>query len=63
MQLVKQNIGLEVDSKKVKVSDQCMWNDWTTKIIGSRSFNNGPQGFKELKNGIDKKRKREALYT
>jgi len=57
MQLVKQNVGLEVDAKKVKVSYQCMWNDWTTKIIGSRTFNNGPQGFKELKNWIEKKRK------
>ena len=57
MQLVKQNIGLEVDAKKVKVSYQCLWSDWTTKVIGSRTFANGPQGFRELKKWIEKKRK------
>jgi transposase len=59
MELIKQNVGMEVDSKKVKVSFQIMRQDWSTKVVGSRTFNNGPQGFKALKNWIDKKRKTE----
>lgn len=59
MQLVKQNVGLEIEAKKVKVRFECLWDDWTRKVLGTRSFSNGSRGFRELEEWIKKKCKSE----
>lgn len=48
MKFLKQNLGIDVDSEKLKVSLQRMDLDQNVKIKGSRTFNNTPSGFKDL---------------
>lgn len=56
MQLIKQNLGIEVDSKFLKVVFQQLFSDEQSKIKGSRKFNNTAKGFIELENWLEKKR-------
>lgn len=56
MQVIKQNLGIEVDAKKLKVSFQTLQQGLSIKIRGSRSFDNNEKGFKALHTWLDKKR-------
>ena len=56
MKSLKQNVGLEVDSKKVKVSLQVLKEDLTIRILGSRSWDNCVKSFEALEQWIEKKR-------
>jgi len=56
MNLLKQNVGLEVDSKKIKVSFQVMYQDLSIKILGSRTWDNSVKTFDTMKEWIEKKR-------
>ncbi len=55
MQVIKQNLGIEVDSKKLKVSFQVLLDDLSIKVKGSRSFDNTAPGFKSLEEWLAKK--------
>lgn len=48
MRTVRQNIGVDVDAKALKVSFQCLRDDLTIKVVASRTFENGPAGFRAL---------------
>lgn len=56
MQVIKQNLGIEVDAKKLKVSFQFLLDDLSIKVKGSRSFDNTATGFKCLAEWLTKKR-------
>lgn len=56
MELLKQNVGIEVDSKKLKVSFMYWFSDQSIKIKGSRQFDNTPIGFASLSDWIESKR-------
>lgn len=56
MKVLKQNVGLEVDSKKFKVSFQVMYEDLSRKILGSRSWDNRVKSFGAMLEWIEKKR-------
>lgn len=56
MQLIKQNLGIEVDSKFLKVVFQQLFSDHQSKIKGSRKFKNSAKGFTELEKWLEKKR-------
>ena len=55
MDVLKQNVGIEIDSRKLKVSMQLLKKDLSIKIIGSRSFKNEATGFVQLHDWIKKK--------
>lgn len=61
MQVIKQNLGIEVDAKKLKVSFQVLLDDLSIKVKGSRSFDNTDTGFKSLEEWLAKKRIGELL--
>jgi len=54
MIFLKQNLGVDVDSEKLKVSFQRMDRDKNVKIKGSRTFNNNPLGFTKLLEWVEK---------
>lgn len=56
MEILKQNVGFEVDSKKLKLSFQQMRQDLSIKIVGSRSFDNSLKSFPLIKQWIEKKK-------
>lgn len=56
MQIIKQNTGVEVDQKYLKVSFQFLTEDQNIKIKGSRKFDNTPSGFASLEQWLEKKR-------
>lgn len=56
MELLKQNVGVEVDSQKLKVSFMFWFSDQSLKIKGSRQFDNSPLGFVSLSDWIESKR-------
>ena len=56
MQILKQNVGVEVDAKKLKLSFQQMNLDLSIKIVGSRTFDNSVKEFSSIKKWIDKKK-------
>ena len=56
MKIIKQNAGLEVDSKKLKVSFQVLKEDLTLKTKASKSFSNTQPGIEALENWLNKKR-------
>lgn len=56
MRIIKQNLGMDVDSKTLKVSFQVLMSDLSIKIKGSRTFKNTLKGFKDLEEWIGKKR-------
>jgi len=56
MKIIKQNLGMDVDSKTLKVSFQVLMSDLSIKIKGSRTFKNTLKGFEELEEWLDKKR-------
>jgi transposase len=60
MKVLKQNVGLEVDSKKIKVSVQIMLEDLSIKILGSRTWRNKVKVFGSMKDWIEKKRKQDC---
>lgn len=55
MQIIKQNVGVEVDSKLLQLSVQVMNQDLSIKIISKRQFSNTPKGFKSMQVWLDKK--------
>jgi transposase len=55
MKTIRQNVGIDVDSKELKVSYKKMFEDLSIKTIGSRTFKNTVVGFKALKVWIEKK--------
>jgi len=59
MKVLKQNVGLEVDSKKVKVSLQVLKEDMSIRILGSRSWDNSVKAFEAMEEWIEKKRIKE----
>lgn len=56
MKIIKQNAGLEVDSKHIKVSFQVLLENQEIKIKGSRKFGNTEQGFKQMWEWMEKKK-------
>lgn len=56
MEPSKQNVGIEVDSKEIKVSYQILKDDWSVKVLGSRTFKNSSDGFSALEGWIEKKK-------
>lgn len=61
MIITKQNVGIDVDSKKLKVSFQRMSIDQNLKIKGSKTFTNNPSGFKSLLTWLEKNRLKEMV--
>ena len=60
MSIIKQNIGIEVDSKKLKVSFRClMYDDLHIKTIGRRTFDNTKAGFEGLRQWANKKKRND----
>jgi len=59
MKIIKQNLGVDVDSKELKVSLNFMLPDLSTKTKASRTFKNTLKGFQTLQEWIDKKRNKE----
>lgn len=55
MQIVKQNTGVEVDAKHLKVSYQVMLDDRSTKVKGSRKFANTAKGLSQMEQWLVKK--------
>lgn len=56
MKIIKQNLGIDVDSKELKVSLKMMKEDLSQKTKASRTFKNTSDGFQSLKEWIEKKR-------
>ncbi len=56
MKTIKQNLGIDVDSKELKVCFKVMRQDLSIKVKGSRTFKNNLAGFEALKKWSDKKR-------
>ncbi len=56
MQTIKQNLGVDIDSKELKVCLNFMMTDLSTKTKGSRTFKNTLNGFQALQTWLDKKR-------
>lgn len=59
MEYVKQNLGLEVDSKKLKVALVCMNRDQEMKVRSSKTFSNNKLGYGLLSIWIENKRIRD----
>lgn len=55
MNVVKQNLGIDVDSKELKVSLQFLMKDLSLKVKGSRTFKNTLKGFQNLEEWLKKK--------
>jgi transposase len=55
MNVIKQNLGIDVDSKELKVSLQFLTEDLSIKIKGSRTFKNTVKGFQSLEGWLKKK--------
>jgi len=56
METIKQNLGVDVDSKELKVSLNFMMADLSIKTKGSRTFKNTLKGFQSLQEWVEKKR-------
>ena len=56
MKIIKQNLGIDVDSKELKVSFKTMQEDLSLKTKASRTFKNTFDGFQSLKEWSEKKR-------
>jgi len=61
MRIIRQNVGVDVDLKKLKVSYQIRYEDLSTKVVGSRSFPNNKTGFEALVEWVNKKNKFSTL--
>lgn len=59
MEILKQNVGIDVDSKELKVSFQQSFRDHQIKTKGSRTFKNTVNGFKGLVKWIEKLNKKQ----
>lgn len=57
MSFLKQNLGIDVDSKELKVSFQWIDNQQNIKILGSRTFSNNFKGFEAISEWCEKKSK------
>ncbi len=60
MNFFKQNLGIDVDSKLLKVSFQWIDNEQNIKIIGSRTFDNNLKGFEAIKKWCTRKSKHKV---
>ena len=56
MDVIRQNVGVDVDSAELKVSFQVLQKDLTIKVIDSSTFKNTPAGFKALMKRVNRKR-------
>ena len=56
MKILRQNVGVEVDAKKLKLSFQHLDEEFKIKIVGSRTFDNSVKSFPEIKHWIEKKK-------
>lgn len=56
MEVIKQNAGLEIDLKHIKVSLQFLMEDQSVKIKASRKFSNNLLGFEQLSKWLDSKK-------
>lgn len=56
MEIIRQNVGVDVDSAELKISFQVLQKDLTIKAIDSSTFKNTPAGFKALMKRINRKR-------
>ena len=63
MKIIRQNVGIDVDSKELKVSYKKMLEDLSIKTIGSRTFKNTVVGFKALKVWIEKKNGKRIIHS
>lgn len=61
MELIKQNVGVEVDSKKLKVSLSFLFLNQTIKIKGSRQFDNSGPGLSSLFDWLESKRDKNLV--
>jgi len=61
--IIKQNLGIDVDSKELKVSLQVLLSDLTIKVKGSRKFKNTLKGFEQLKEWLEKKRLKDLVIS
>lgn len=57
MSFLKQNLGVDVDSKKLKISFQWIDREQNIKILGSRTFDNNLYGFDAICKWSEKKSK------
>ncbi len=63
MKIIKQNLGIDIDSKTLKVSLQQLMEDLSIKIKGSRTFKNTLKGFQDLEEWLNKKRATDLLLN
>lgn len=56
MEVLKQNLGVEVDLEKLKVCLSFLYRDQSIKIKGSRNFDNSGAGLRSLYEWLEKKR-------
>lgn len=63
MEVLKQSVGIDVDSKKLKVCFRQSLENRVVKTRGSRAFNNTLTGFKSLVTWITKLNKHELEIT
>ncbi|HFC00170.1 MAG TPA: IS110 family transposase [Phaeodactylibacter sp.] len=63
MQIIKQNVGIDVDSKELKVSLQMLNSDLSIKVKGSRKFKNTLKGFEALKEWSNKRRAKDLVLN
>lgn len=55
MNIIQQNLGIDVDSKKLKTCLKTMYSDRSIKIRVSRTFDNNSKGFKDLEDWVKQK--------
>ena len=63
MNVIKQNLGIDVDSKELKVSFQQLMDNLSTKVKGSRTFKNTLKGFQNLEEWLKKKMNSDVILN
>lgn len=61
MRIVQQNLGVDVDSKKLKSCLKVLYADRSIKIRASRSFDNNPKGFQDLDEWVKSKKVKDLV--
>lgn len=56
MVIIKQNLGVDVDSKKLKTSFMVLYSDQSIKVRASRTFDNTSSGFLKMQEWVESKK-------
>lgn len=59
MQIIRQNVGVDVDSKKLQICLQVLFADLSTKVLFSKTFSNTLCGFEALLKQLNRFRHKE----